>query len=89
MYPCHLKLLILIKLMTNKLINWHLLSIYNVSDFIVGADLDVVIATTFLLISSQFTFMIKIVSRKQVDIFKTLNYLSVWFYQQHVQCYSK
>ena len=54
-----------------------------------GADVDVTIATTFLLISSHFTFMRKRVSRKQVDIFKNLNYLSVWFHQQHVQCYSK
>lgn len=54
----------------------------------VSADIDVTIAATFLPISSHFTFMTKIVSRKQVDIFKNLNYLSVWFHQ-HVQCYSK
>lgn len=54
-----------------------------------GADRDVAIAITFLPINSHFTFMRKVVSSKQVDIFKNLKYPSVWFHQQHVQCYSK
>ena len=54
-----------------------------------SADRNIARATAFLPIGSHFTFMRKVVSRKQVDISQNLNYLSVWLRQQHVQCYSK
>lgn len=53
-----------------------------------SANRDSTLATTFLPIGSHFTFMRKVVSRKQVDISKNLNHLSVWLHKQHAQCYS-
>lgn len=57
--------------------------------FLPDVDRNIVTAQTFAPTNSHFTFMRKVVLRKQADILKNLNYLSVWFHQQHGQCYSK